>query len=179
MNKLKPVRLVELKIQAKILLKNLKSPVNTIAESSLKRLLLIPEFHILSKGNKQPIAERVQLKHALKVIATEYGYNDWTSLKNDVVENDLLFRQSGVAYVHRWFKDYNTAKEYHNKNNGYLLKFWNDIIVTGKEYISCLKLNDLETQWSLIGNDWVKPANSKAFDILKKQAVINYNQLNK
>lgn len=122
----------------------------------------------------------IKLKHAYRVLASELGFKSWDKLKEAVVHNDCLYRQSGIAYVHKWFKppDLLIAEQYLSHYGGYLLRFWDDIIICGKEYISCLHLEQYEKEWALIGYNWVRPLDSAAYSFLKKQAILNYHSIN-
>jgi hypothetical protein len=173
MNSLKPVRLSELKIQASFLLKDLKRQTE-LAPSSANRFLQLTDFRGKTANWLAEHADTVLLKHAYKVIAHENNFREWADLKHTVIENDCLYRSSCVAYIHQWFSDYRQAEIYFQKNGGYLLTFWKDFVVCGKEYIACIGLSDYEDMWKKIGYNWSKPAEIKAFQSLKEIATKNY-----
>jgi hypothetical protein len=173
MNVLKPVRLNELKTQAAFLLKDLRSKPG-VSHKSANHFLQLSDFSDKTENWLIENADAVQLKHAYRVIAHENNFKDWAGLKHFVIENDCLYRASGVAYIHRWFTDYQQAEIYFKKHGGYLLSFWNDFVVCGKEYISCLGLGDYPDRWAAIGYNWVKPAENKSFEFLKEAAKNNY-----
>lgn len=173
MNKLKPIRLAELRTQATFLLKDL-SHTSELSLKAAGRLLQHPVFADKTVYWLIEQADKVKLKHAYAVLALENGFANWADFRNKVIENDCLYYSSGVAFIHAWFKDYEVAHAYFIKNGGYLLSFWGDYVVCGKEYIDCLGLGDYETQWSNIGYNWHKPKDFNAFETLKEVAVKNY-----
>lgn len=172
MNILKPVRLNELKTQASFLLKDLHQA--DTSHKAINRFLSISDFSGKTKNWLIDHKDVVQLKHAYKVIAHENKFDTWADLKHFVVENDCLYRSSYVAYIHHWFTDYQQAETYLEKYGGYLLIFWKDFVVCGKEYINGIGLGNYEDQWKKIGHNWVKPAENKAFLFLKEEAKKNY-----
>ncbi len=174
MSNLKPVRLKELKIQAVFLLKDLRSTAEVSSRKAASRFLQISDFSRKTDDWLIAHADAVQLKHAYKVIAYENNYDTWAALKHFVIENDCLYKSSGVAYIHQWFNNYRQAEAYHQKHGGYLLAFWKDFVVCGKEYINCIGLGNYEAEWKNIGYNWIKPANDKAFLLLKDAAKRNY-----
>lgn len=170
MNTLKPVRLAELKTQAALLLKELRKGSFNAAQ----RFLQLPHFQ-----NKDPEwlmlhPDTIRLKHAYQVIAATYGYPGWNALRQAVIQNDCLYRPCCVAYVHAWFSGYEQAAAYQAQHGGYLLRFWKDHIVCGKEYITCIGMDPFEEQWQLTGYDWVKPKDKTAHAFLLQQATKNY-----
>jgi hypothetical protein len=173
MNILKPIRLRELKTQASFLLKDLHSQ-SDLSLQSANRLLQISDFSGKTENWLIQHAGSIQLKHAYSVIAYENGYKTWADLKHFVIENDCLYRPSGVAYVHQWFNNYQQAETYFKEHGGYLLMFWNDFVVCGKEYISSIGLGNYQEQWDKIGRNWAKPADNNAFQFLKETAKKNY-----
>lgn len=141
MNELKPVRIRDLKAQAIFLLKGLQSNPD-LSRQSARRFLELPEFSGKTENWLIEHSDAVRLKHAYKVIALEHGTKGWADLKHIVVENDCLYRPSCVAFVYSWFSNYPQAEIYFKKHGGYLLSFWRDFVVCGKEYICCIGLGD-------------------------------------
>lgn len=170
MDQLQPLRLRDLKLQARLLFKQGQKD-----DSVAFRFSNLPPFKNLSLNE---IKESIRLKHAYELTATQYGYTNWRSLKQYVVEQDSLYRNQCVAFVYAWFKDYDQAKNYQEKNNGYLLRFWSDYIVCGDEYIRCIGMPVGHQDWGFIGYDWVKPKNRRAYERLKGLAIKNYLLIN-
>ena len=173
MNSLKPVRLSELKTQASFLLKDLHRPTE-FSLLSANRFLQLTDFHGKTANWITEHAHTVLLKHAYQVIAHENNFREWAELKQAVVENDCLYRSACVAYVHQWFTNYQQAETYFQKNGGYLLTFWKDFVVCGREYVTCIGLGNYEALWKKIGYNWSKPLEVKAFQSLKEIAKENY-----
>ena len=173
MNNLKPITLRKVKSQASYLLKELKNnSTNSIAAAN--RFLQIPPFSNKISSWIIDHADSVQLKHAYHVIAVETGFTAWTALKHAIIENDCLYKSTCVGFVHAWFSDYAKAEIYFNRHGGYLICFWKDFVVCGKEYICGIGLSQYEEQWKSIGYNWVRPGDSKAFHFLKEAAAKNY-----
>jgi hypothetical protein len=173
MNNLKSIRLSELKTQAVFLLKDFQSN-SAKAIVAASRFTKIQPFQNTAPEVLLQSPETVKLKHAYAVLAFEYGFSAWTQLKEAVIENDCLYRYSCVAFVHSWFKDYNEARRYFEKNGGYLISFWKDYAVCGPEYISCIGLGSHEDLWKKIGYNWVQPKDTEAYSKLKSLARENY-----
>ncbi|AXY75530.1 hypothetical protein D3H65_16770 [Paraflavitalea soli] len=173
MNKLKPIRLRTLKIRASFLLKDIHtpSPASLVAATTLCN---IPVFAGKTAQWLLEHPEAVKLKHAYQAIAWEMGFNSWDRLKHTIVLNDCLYKPGGVAYIHAWFRDYGTAEAYFKQHGGFLLAFWKDIVVCGKEYIECLELDQYGVHWQQIGYNWIKPEAQASFEFLQQQAIRNY-----
>lgn len=173
MDNLRPIRLRELKLQAIFLLKDFRSNSER-AKAAALRFSRLPYYVSASFDTDASQAGKIKLKHAYEVIAQEYGFPDWPTLMRHVVEKDCLYRPSHIGFVHSWFKDYEEAKVYHIKNGGYLLAFWNDIIICGPEYIRGLELHPYQEYWKRINYNWLKPASLQAWKFLYDRAKENY-----
>jgi len=173
MKTLRPIRLNQLKIEAKLLHKALKTDfVNTAS-----RYLAHPLFSDLTFSELQNKLPQLQLKHAYFIIAHEYGFKRWEDLKSEVVKNDLLFRSNGVGFIYKWFKTYPETLNYHKQHGGYLLQFWKDYVICGHEYIQILGLDQYPKLWQDIGYNWVEPLNATAYQQLYKKALLLYTSL--
>jgi hypothetical protein len=177
MDNLKPTRLSTLRTHVSFLLKDVKNN-SPDAGHTAKRFLQIPFFRNKTIDWILGHLETVQLKHAYQVIAIENGFLSWAALKQYVTEKDCLYCPAGIAYIHAWFNDYPKAAAYHQLHGGYLLAFWKDFVVCGKEYIRSLQLDSYGEYWKQIGYNWVQPQQEKAFSILKEKAIKNYLQNN-
>ena len=140
MDTIKPIRLAELKLQATFLFKRFKSNSEN-SHLLAERLLQLPHFKSYKTDTLATNKQWVKLKHVYHLLALENGCKSWGDLKDFVIENDMLYNQSGVPYIHSWFQRYKEALIYFKVNGGYLLSFWNDFIVCGDEYIKCLELH--------------------------------------
>ena len=173
MKELRPIRLKQLKVEARLLHKKLKLNLDDSVERYLRHPLFDKKTHSQFKAQ----IGKMRLKHAYHIIAFEYGYDRWEDLKQYVINQDLLYRSSGVGFVHKWFKSYIEACRYQAKNGGYLLRFWADYIVCGIEYIQLLQLHSYSKDWELIGFDWVKPHDQSAYQRLYQKALLQYYSL--
>jgi hypothetical protein len=171
MEALRPIRLREIKKQARLLFK--QSQKNA---SISERFRILSSFQHLSSDE---IQSDIRLKHAYETIAIEWGFSNWRNLKKFVVEKDCLYRKNCAALVFSWFQSYEEASAYHQIHKGYLLSFWKDFVVCGKDYVQCIGLSPELPDWEKIGYDWVNPRDDKAFGRLKSFAIKNYLTLNK
>jgi hypothetical protein len=170
MKTLHPIRLKQLKVEAKLLHKAL----STDFQNTAKRYLHLPELRQLSITQLEKHLPQIKLKHAYRVISYEYGFQSWEELMSTVVEQDLLFRKQGVGLIHKWFNDYNEAVAFHKRHGGYLLSFWRDYVVCGQEYIRLLNLDQYSSDWKSIEFNWIKPACAHAHQRLLHKARIQY-----
>jgi len=174
MSKVKRTRLEELKIQASILLKNLRSDDSEKAQKAAERFLDLPfpKFSDVDEVIKN--RSSIRLKHALTVIALENVYGNWELLKNKVIMEDCLFHNAPASFLNVWFNNYEEAKQYQKDNGGYLLQYRKDYAISRKEYIEAIGLGNMEEEWLAIGFDWAKPASKAAWDKLFEKAKYNY-----
>lgn len=156
-----PSRLNSYRKEAKTLFKSLSQ------NSGLHLLLTKAYPHLTAPRQVRPT---FQLKHIYHLMALEYGFNNWSEMKEYIIEQDMLYKKSGVAVIHSWFPSYSLALAYFKKNGGYLLKFWDDYVVCGPEYIKLLNLHTYAQQWQLIGYNWVEPAHLEAYHTLYNTA---------
>lgn len=157
----KSFSVAECKIQASKLLKVLHSTDITQANQVAKRMQRLPEFTKLSLDKLQTAVKR---KHALALIAIEKGFNSWAELKIQ-----LPFIRGG--FLNHWFSSYAEAKQYLQKNGGYLLPFKNQFFICDATYIENLGFNPNDSDWKLIGYDWAKPVDKNAWQRLYKEWV--------
>lgn len=173
MKELRPIRLSQVKAEAKLLQKNFKSDFDNSANKYLNH----PFFKNLSSTQIWEKGKNIQLKDVYHIIASGYGFSRWEDLKRYVVKSDMLFRSNGIGLIHKWFKNYTEASEYHNKYGGYLLQFWADYVICGNEYIQLLELHHYTEEWEAIGNNWIEPIDKQAFKKLYQKAILQYNIL--
>ncbi len=174
---LSPVRLSELRTQANLLLKLIKGRI------SFSNSPLLNDHYPDLKNNADfkalclPSAQ-AKLKDAYILLARQYGFDRWEDLRQEVINQDCLYRPSAAILVHRWFKSYPEARDFHLTHGGYLLRFWGDYVVCGEEYIRSLHLHIYKKEWKKAAYDWVKPADKSAWQALYNIAVSNYLKLN-
>ncbi|QQX76017.1 MULTISPECIES: hypothetical protein [Aequorivita] len=173
MKVLRPIRLHQIKIEAKLIHKKFKSDFDT----TVKNYLRLPFFKNLSSSEFEKKRKHLLLKDVYHIVASEYGFKRWEDLKQHIERNDLLFRSNGIGLIHKWFNSYSEAKKYHTKYGGYLLQFWADYVVCGNEYIQLLALQHYTEAWKAIGYNWIEPTDEQAFQKLYQQAILQYNLL--
>ena len=71
------------------------------------------------------------------------------------------------AVVSRWFTTYEEASASLREEGGYLLPYKNHYFVTWPEGVRELGLDPDDPDWALIGWDWVRPADSSAWQRLR------------
>lgn len=152
----KPFNLVEAKIQASILLKSLHG---ADAQKTAKRFKRLPEFANLSI--EAILQKEIKRKHALAVIAIEHGFKSWTDLKIQI-----HFIVGG--YLNLWFANYTQAK-LHLSAGGFLLPYKHQFFICNANYIRQIGFDPDDPDWKLIGFDWVKPDDKKAWQRLYKK----------
>ncbi|PZD76536.1 hypothetical protein [Mesonia sp. K7] len=173
MKELRPIRLKQLKVEAKLLHKCIPSAI----DAPVNKYLPHSFFQNLTASEIEEKRKHIRLKDVYHIIALAYGYARWEDLKQQVVKNDMLYRSNGVGFIHEWFKDYNEANKYHIKNGGYLLQFWGDYVICGMEYIQLLSLDQYAKEWEAIGYNWVEPTNKQAHQKLYQKALLEYASL--
>lgn len=172
MNKLlRPASLEVYKKEAKKLFKSL--PKNA---SLLQRILELYPYIPYHSGDISGRYSQIKLKHIYQVLAIEHGFENWASMRNYIIEQDMLYRKHGIAFIHSWFNNYLDAFQYFQKYGGYLLQFWQDYIVCGKEYLQVLGLDTFQSEWEKIGYNWVMPAHKEAYKRLYQAALLQYLQ---
>jgi len=167
-------RLEELKIKASILLKDLHAAQPEKQQKAAERLLQLP---FLAHSNTAGVlADRdfFRLKHAQAVIAAEHSCSSWDILRRKVIEEDCLYHRSCGVYLNIWFARYDEARNYHTIHGGYLLRFRKDFIVCTADYIRCLGLAHLHSDWHSIGYNWIEPQDKDAWKRIFECAKNNY-----
>ncbi len=173
MQKIQPLRLAQAKQEVVLTYKNIKHLLlNDRIDDILQQYSNNAQTYILAN------LKAFKLKHSYHLYAIEKGFSNWFELKKYIVANDCLYAGNGVMFIHSWFTEYKKAKLYQTNNGGYLLCFWDDIVVCGIEYIACLKLEKYKYYWEQLGYDWVMPKSNVAKRVLEEKAVKNYLKLN-
>lgn len=157
--------LQECKIQASILLKSLRSKELKKAQIAAKRLQQLPE---LATFSIEALQEKVQRKHALAVIAIEQGFKSWQELKThcEVQSPDLFAKFFVGGFLNKWFANYAEAKAHQQITGGFLLPYKKQFYICEADYIKFIGFDPNDPDWQLIGWDWVKPLNQKAWQRL-------------
>lgn len=153
--------LEELKIQAAILLKDLRSNDLQKFELAVMRFRTLKKF---LKNNYIDIKKNAKRKDALFIIALENGFSSWLELKNHFYKIlPLLFVDGYVGgFLNLWFARYADSKSRQKVEGGYLLPYKNQYFLAGKEYIQASGFDPNDSDWELIDWDWVKPKDKAA-----------------
>lgn len=164
----RPFSLNEAKIQAQILLKSLSSPDENLIKQAQQRLNNIQ----LSFDN----SDRIQLKHALAIIANEYGFSSWLGLKNYFLLTGLTkFEPTVGGFFNQWFSSYSEAKQMLQQTEGYLLPYKTQFFICESGYIQHLGLNEQIADWQAINYNWIEPADMEAWQRLNTLYVKDIN----
>lgn len=167
-------RLQELKVQASILRKQLKSSEKQLQEKAAKRFLQLP-FHLYSTvDNVLADVDFYQLKHAYWVLAVENNYETWQQYRDAIIREECMYTGSAGAFLNVWFANYDEAKNYQLEKGGYLLPYRKDYFVCNEALIQELGLAEYKKEWEEINYDWAKPKNKKAWTVIYKTAKKNY-----
>lgn len=155
----RPFSLNEAKIQAQILLKNISSLDNNLAQQAQERLSILPT--LLDN------LSQIQLKHTLAVIASEYGFSSWTNLKNYFSITGLTkFNPNSGGFFNQWFSSYLEAKQMLQQTGGYLFPYRNQFFICESGYIEHVGLIEQVSDWQGINNNWIEPADMQAWQRL-------------
>lgn len=163
--------LLECKIQAKVLLKQLYASDVDIAMPAYKRfidsLLINHELLVQQNATLADIKAIAKLKHALTIITNEYGFNSWLNLKTyfDKTKHTQFIMTS--AFLNQWFADYKTAKTYLKSHpHDFLLPYKNQFFICEISYIEFLGFDLNNSDWQLISHNWVEPSDLLAWERL-------------
>jgi hypothetical protein len=150
------IKLIELKIQARILLKSILSNDINKHKAAISRF---------EQAIKNPIIiSNIKLKHALKVIAIENGFKTWSDLKNNYYQ--MIIKEFNNYYINgflnNWFNNYNEAKQFQLQQNSYLFRFKKHFYVAESCYVEALGLKVNDQDLLLIARDFADPLDKKA-----------------
>jgi hypothetical protein len=158
----------ELKVQAKVMLKEIRSEVN-ISTKTQRQLKLL----------KLNMIAEVKLKHCQFLIAKQYGFDSWqhaqqifsgSALPNEERNMGTLFHSPRCdALINLWFADYESALEalYVDTKNRWLVPYKKQYIVVNREYLKMVGLdNDFDEHWHNIDHDLVSGYCSESWDKL-------------
>ncbi|MBI4750971.1 MAG: hypothetical protein HY774_21025 [Acidobacteria bacterium] len=174
----RPVNLDEYKIQASILLKNLRSTDPEKALTAASRFCRLSHLAQSTAVSILANKEDIKLKHALAVIALENNFPSWAELKHrmeklDAFRNkntftDLYPRRCG-GFLNEWYASYETASHHRQQTGGYLLPYKSQFFICTAEYIRVLGLDPDDPDWERIGWNWAKPADQAAWERLNQK----------
>lgn len=122
---------------------------------------------LLQKAKKKN-GEEIQLKDALEKVAVSAGYESWRELKVSLEETEMFNPSNWSAQWKTWFATYEEAKS-HLSDSTYLLPYRKQFFICDHHYLESLGIELNDKDLKLVGNDWVKPVDEKAFLRLKQK----------
>ena len=164
--------LTDYRFRARRLLKDLRSADPVQATSAAVRLLQLRSFAPRTVQQVLDDKKRIQLKHALLVVALEEGHPSWRDLKSHVEANALsdltvMYAKGLEALLNRWFARYEDARASLEAQGGFLFSYRTQFFVCESEGVRELGLDPRDPDWERIGWDWVKPADRAAWERLR------------
>ncbi len=116
------------------------------------------------------LPDRLQLKHALAVIAREAGFAGWADLKQARSGLDFteFFASPGLGdTLNAWFNNYDEARAFRAANGGVLLPYRRHYFVTSPAILDRLGFEAGHRDWAAIGHDFAHPADTAAHARIK------------
>ncbi len=160
-----------LKAQARILHRE----AATHQPAALARLRALPELRDIDAAELPAVIQR---RHCLAAIARELGFDGWPHavavLAGHPVTDfgTLLYPPGGSRHTNIWFASYEKARTVRVQNDGYLLAYKHQFLVTDGYFITTLGLDPEDPDWAEMGRDWVRPAVPAARDRLYARLVL-------
>jgi hypothetical protein len=168
----------ECKIQASLLLKDLRGEDVPRARRAAERFQVLP---FLRTHEPEAILGRrssIRLKHALAVVAAELGYATWADCKrrletppNQRLDTETFFARMASAYLNRWFARYDEARASLEAEGGYLFPFRRQFFICEAGFLKAREIDPAHPDWERIGRDWVRPHDEAARDRLERTLV--------
>ena len=168
----------ECKVQASLLLKDLRGDHGPRSVRAAERFRILPYF---AAGEPDAILGRrgsIRLKHALAVVAAELGHPTWADCKrrmerpaNERLDTESLFAEMGAAYLNRWFARYDEARASLESEGGYLFPFRRQFFICEAGFLEARGIDPGDPDWERIGRDWVRPRDEAARDRLERRFV--------
>ncbi|MBS2032030.1 MAG: hypothetical protein JST54_29295 [Deltaproteobacteria bacterium] len=149
-----PKNLDDAKIRARLLLKSLRrSDPDAVARFQALRSLA---------------PSRIQLKHALTVIALEAGHDSWASLKRALTDStERLYPREPGGFLNAWFSRYDDARACREAQGGFLFPYRSQFFVATASFVKdALELSPDDADWARIGWDWERPKDQAAWQRL-------------
>jgi hypothetical protein len=168
----------ECKIQASLLLKDLRGQDALRAARAAGRFRILPCFAADEADALLGRQTSIRLKHALAVIAAELGYDTWAACKrrmetpaNERLDTEAWFEKMGAAYLNRWFAHYDEARASLEAEAGYLFPFRRQFFICESGFLEARGIDPGDPDWERIGRDWVRPDDEAARDRLERKIV--------
>lgn len=135
-------------------------------QRTLARFSRLPTLSSIPAGD---LANQLQRKHALWLVARDIGFPTWKQarcvLSGEPGNGDfgtLLYPGTGVGFLNHWYADYEEARSYLETHGGYLLAYRRQYLVVGATYVDHLGLKPDDVDWARMGHDWARPKEAAA-----------------
>lgn len=131
----------------------------------LEQVARLPEFRAEPLGD---LAERLQRKHCLAVVARSLGFSNWPALVHFLDGSQhgqfgtVLYPRGAWAYTNIWCAGYQEAKDIQAEGGGFLLGYKQHYFVAQGDFIDMLGLHSDDPDWQLAGRDWIRPSDLSA-----------------
>jgi hypothetical protein len=150
----------ELKVRAEILHRRIQAR----DARALARLRALPPLRRAAERELLALADAIQRRHCLAVVAAELGFPDWPAARRVLSGEDaaqdfgtLLCPPRCGGHVNRWYARYEDASAVRRGCRGYLLAYRRQYLVVERGYIESLGLDPDDPDWERLGFDWVRP----------------------
>lgn len=168
-----PISLRSLRADARRVLKTLQVG-GPAAVAAAERFRVLDEFRAATAAELAARPERVRLRNALAVIASEHGSSTWSELKHTLQRRLAMYEPGMAALLNRWFAAYEPARRSLDEHGGFLLPYRNQFFICEAEGVRLLGLDPADPDWQAIGYDWLRPADARAWGRLceRREAVM-------
>jgi hypothetical protein len=168
----------ECKVQASLLLKDLRGDHGPRAGRAAERFRILPHFAADAPDAILGRRGSIRLKHALAVVAAELGHPNWADCKrrletpaNERLDTESFFVEMGAAYLNRWFARYDEARASLEAEGGYLFPFRRQFFICEAGFLEARGIDPADSDWEQIGRDWVRPRDETSRDRLERRLV--------
>lgn len=150
-----------LKARARILHRDLKEQ-DPEAQARLRRL---PD---LRKLDGEALAQAVQRRHCLKVIARHHGFNGWSHAVEVLTKDEpagfgkLLCPERCEILTNVWCRSHEEALEAQAQYGGVIFPYMHQFLIASPAYMGELGLDPADPDLAAIGPDWSVPLDSAA-----------------
>ena len=150
-----------LKARARILHRKL----NELDPEAQARLRRLPD---LRKLDGEALAQAVQRRHCLKVIARGHGFNGWSHAVEVLTKDEpagfgkLLCPERCEILTNVWCRSHEEALEAQAHYGGIILPYMHQFLIAIPAYIAELGLDPADSDLAAVGPDWSAALDSAA-----------------
>ncbi|MCB9914156.1 MAG: hypothetical protein H6828_03275 [Planctomycetes bacterium] len=115
----------------------------------------------LQDVERAALAETVQRKHALALVARRLGFTGWAVAKRvlagELVDDwgELLYPGRGAAYWNVWSAHLDEARRIRAEHGGYLLPWRRQFVIVEDHFVEHIGLDPRDAGWATLGRDWL------------------------